>query len=224
VASVKVWSQLSRATKVVLVQGQHTGGFDEATFVAFLDNRREPMSRTQAAKSPDHQTGRHGDAMRGLNNTVTSPATEGRFGRLFPNLPAAQFGSSPEKNTANLRKLGLAMSAAFDPPKDGKDEEESGIPALYTYFGQFVDHDITFDPSSSLQKQNDPDALIDYRTPALDLDNIYGRGPSDQPYLYTEGCDQSKASHFLLGVPIYGGNAGARDLSRNNADPARAII
>jgi len=29
------------------------------------------------------------------------------------------------------------MSAEFDAPKDGKDDEESGIPALYTYLGQF---------------------------------------------------------------------------------------
>ncbi len=66
------------------------------------------------------------------------------------------------------------MSALFDPPTDGKDPEESGIPALYTYLGQFVDHDITFDPASSLQMQDDPDALTDFRTPAFDLDNVYG--------------------------------------------------
>jgi hypothetical protein len=58
------------------------------------------------------------------------------------------------------------------------------IPAGYTFFGQFVDHDLTFDPRSSLQKANDPDNLEDFRTPAFDLDNVYGRGPDDQPYLY----------------------------------------
>jgi arylsulfatase A-like enzyme len=46
------------------------------------------------------------------------------------------------------------------------------------------DHDITFDPVSVLTKQQDPDGLIDFRSPALDLDNIYGRGPGDQPYMY----------------------------------------
>ena len=35
---------------------------------------------------------------------------------------------------------------------------ELRLPAGYTYFGQFVDHDITFDPASSLTRQNDPDA------------------------------------------------------------------
>lgn len=47
-----------------------------------------------------------------------------------------------------------------------------------------MDHDITFDPVSSLTRQNDPDALVDFRSPAFDLDSLYGRGPSDQPYLY----------------------------------------
>jgi hypothetical protein len=107
--------------------------------------------------------------------------------------------------------LGKAMSADFDPPKDGQDDEESGIPALYTYFGQFIDHDITFDPASSLQKQNDPDALTDFRNPALDLDNVYGRGPDDQPYLYDGG------KTFLLGVPLQGGDPNAKDLPRATA-------
>lgn len=61
------------------------------------------------------------------------------------------------------------------------------IPAGYTYLGQFVDHDITFDPVSSLQRQNDPQGLQDFRTPGLDLDSLYGRGPADQPYLYRNG-------------------------------------
>ena len=79
------------------------------------------------------------------------------------------------------------MCDGLDRPKDGPDDEESGIPALYTYFGQFIDHDITFDPMSSADQAEDPDALVDFRTPALDLDNVYGRGPDDQPYMYDGG-------------------------------------
>ena len=61
------------------------------------------------------------------------------------------------------------------------------LPAGYTYFGQFVDHDITFDPVSSLSRQNDPDALVDYRTPRFDLDSLYGRGPYHQPKINSDG-------------------------------------
>jgi hypothetical protein len=38
-----------------------------------------------------------------------------------------------------------------------------------------VDHDITFYPTSSLTKQNDPNRLHNVRTPRFNLDNLYGR-------------------------------------------------
>src|SRR5262249_40343259 len=131
---------------------------------------------------------------------------EGRFGRIFRSLPA---GDWPRES---LLKLGEAMTAepetdekdpkkpaaAFEDPKKRiqDDEENAGIPAGYTYLGQFIDHDITFDPASSLMKQNDPDALVDFRTPRLDLDSLYGRGPADQPYMY----DGNK---LRLGRPLF---------------------
>jgi hypothetical protein len=116
------------------------------------------------------------------------------------------------------------MTSAADPndPKDGPDGEEGGIPAAYTYFGQFIDHDLTFDPASSLQKQNDPDALVDFRTPQFDLDNVYGRGPDDQPYMYN-----NDGLTFVLGSELTGApqvNSGAKDLQRNSQTPARALI
>ena len=126
-------------------------------------------------------SGIHGIPPRGLDAT-RSPLFEGRFGRMFRNL---QFGTDDASTFANLHALGEAMSSDPDNPKDGFDAEESGIPSLYTYFGQFVDHDITFDPASSLTKQMDPDGLVDFRTPTFNLDNLYGRGPGDQPYMYT---------------------------------------
>src|SRR6202521_1088218 len=162
---------------------------------------------------------RHSTPVRGLMSTKNSPIFQGRFGRLFRSLPPATFGLTEAENLQNLSALGTAMSAKFDPPTDGKDPEESGIPALYTYLGQFVDHDITFDPASSLQRQDDPDALTDFRTPAFDLDNVYGRGPDDQPYMY------DGTNGFLLGSKLQGGSdPKATDLPRNNANPSRALI
>ena len=67
--------------------------------------------------------------------------------------------------------------------------------------------------------QDDPDALTDFRTPAFDLDNIYGRGPDDQPYMYNP---DSKT--FLLGKHLTGSDFKATDLPRNSASPARALI
>ena len=160
----------------------------------------------------------HGSPLRGLMSTGRSQTFEGRFGRLFRALPPASYGNTDTETETNLKALGTAMEARRDDPFDGTDPEESGIPALYTYFGQFIDHDLTFGPEGSFQKQRDPDALLDFRTPAFDLDCVYGRGPGDQPYLY----DGDK---FLLGTAIGGGgDTKAADLPRNQADPARALI
>jgi hypothetical protein len=157
----------------------------------------------------------HGKPQRGLMTTPSSPFFQGRFGRMFRSLPSAKYGTTDGKSRAALMDLGALMTAGFDPPKDGNDAEESGIPALYTYFGQFIDHDITFDPVTTLVKHSDPNALTDFRTPALDLDNVYGRGPEDQPYLYDNG------PKFLLGRKL---DNGAPDLPRNGANPSRALI
>lgn len=156
----------------------------------------------------------HGKPLRGLKSTVASPLFQGRFGRMFRSLQPTKYGSDKDSRDA-MMALGAQMSSSIDPPKDGADPEESGIPALYTYFGQFVDHDITFDPMTTLIQHSDPDALTDFRTPAFDLDNVYGRGPNDQPYLYDNG------PKFLLGDLL---DNGAPDLPRNNATVRRALI
>jgi hypothetical protein len=88
------------------------------------------------------------------------------------------------------------LDTPYGEPEPG--DENPAISAGYTYFGQFIDHDITFDPASSLQKTNDPDATEDFRTPRLDLDNLYGRGPDDQPYLYQD----DRGNKLLLGRKV----------------------
>jgi hypothetical protein len=140
----------------------------------------------------------HARLERGLDSSPRSRLFEGRFGRMFRSLPPADFDDNA------LIKLAEAMISPPETDSQGNpevtpetevdDEENYGLPAGYTYFGQFVDHDITFDPLSSLVKLNDPEGLTDFRTPALDLDGLYGRGPDDQPYMYT--ADGHK---FLLG-------------------------
>ncbi len=165
----------------------------------------------------------HGVATRGIDLSTKSVLFQGRFGRIFRALPPAEFGTDEKSNQENLAALAAAMVPKVpDPLKDQMDDEESGIPALYTYFGQFIDHDLTFDPASSLQRQNDPDALIDYRTPAFDLDSIYGRGIDDQPYLYEDNNTFAHGTDLTgdaVGNPI----TGAKDLTRTTTRK-RAII
>lgn len=131
----------------------------------------------------------HGSRLRGIESVTSSFSTQGRFGRMFRNVPI--FEHQPD-NLENLAKSMIAPNNPDDlkpvPIPFPLDEQENPIiPAGYTYFGQFIDHDITFDPTSSLQRQNDPDALHNFRTPRFDLDSVYGLGPSGQPYLYVSG-------------------------------------
>ncbi len=54
------------------------------------------------------------------------------------------------------------------------------IPAGYTYLGQFVDHDLTMDPSGlKLGEDVSPAEMVQGRSPRLDLDSLYGAGPGD---------------------------------------------
>lgn len=79
-----------------------------------------------------------------------------------------------------LDQLGMLMG---DPGREtGAD---SSIPAGFTYVGQFVDHDITLDVSSSLDALTDANTVNNMRTPALDLDSLYGRGPALDPFMYS---------------------------------------
>lgn len=117
----------------------------------------------------------HGSEPRGLDSVPRAPSYEGRFGRMFRRLPT--FTQTDEFLTA--------LAEGMRQP-DGEVSDNPGIPAIYTYFGQFIDHDITFDPSSSLQRMNDPEGLINFRTPRFDLDSVYGSGPADEPFQYDE--------------------------------------
>ncbi len=143
---------------------------------------------------------------------------EGRFTRLFPDLPGAQFVED------DLKALAAEMTADAEPEEAGPDPEENpGIPAAYTYLGQFVDHDLTFDPISQLRQRlttkSQLQALVDFRTPRFDLDNLYGHGPDDQPYMY-----EDDGVHLLLGAPMQGSpfDPGAVDLPRG--PNGRALI
>src|SRR5688500_859421 len=96
---------------------------------------------------------------------AAATAPDFRFSRMGPQgirLPAAL-----------RRKVAAAMAAAGRDPK-------GRIPAGYTYLGQFVDHDLTFDATTvALGANVSPADLLQGRSPTLDLDSLYGAGPND---------------------------------------------
>jgi hypothetical protein len=83
-----------------------------------------------------------------------------------------------------LKTLGEAMKDDDEPNPLGcpPDKGDSDIPAAYTYLGQFIDHDITFDrtgapvetiAAADLRPRPDLDGIVNSRTPGLDLDCVY---------------------------------------------------
>ncbi|WP_250532329.1 heme peroxidase family protein [Caballeronia sp. ATUFL_F1_KS39] len=143
------------------------------------------MTNTSDKALDAHFPSSHGNSNRGLVAGALPGVAYGRFGNMLPSNPARRV---PE---AAMHDLALAMikSEDKDTPITEREvvDENPALPAGYTYFGQFVDHDITFDPTPFATAERDAMALTDFRSPALDLDSVYGRGPDDQPYLYEPG-------------------------------------
>jgi hypothetical protein len=103
-----------------------------------------------------------------------------KFGYMFP---ASVRNASKLPFTAAVRTQLVDLGNLMGDP--GRDTgADSIIPSGYTYFGQFVDHDITLDVSSTIDAAVDANTINNMRTPALDLDSVYGRGPALDPFLY----------------------------------------
>ncbi|NJO73013.1 MAG: hypothetical protein HC833_04150 [Leptolyngbyaceae cyanobacterium RM1_406_9] len=128
------------------------------------------------------------------------------FNYLFPDLSTDPHSLLPADNPADtiakLKDLGNAMIDAQAPidPEDAN----SKIPPVYTYWGQFIDHDVTANTDRASQDlQTDitkddfqplaPDfvteKLKNLRRPVFDLDSVYGDGPTLNPANPTEAKD-----------------------------------
>jgi hypothetical protein len=68
-----------------------------------------------------------------------------------------------------------------------------------TFVGQFIDHDITFDQTSQLGVSQNPLISPNTRTPALDLDSVFGGGPGLRPDLYVDNPDGSVGPKLKIG-------------------------
>ena len=139
----------------------------------------------------------------------TCPVGPG-YGRIFPTLPAARWDQPDITALADA----IAEPSQEEPePGTGLQFEMAGVQSGYTYAGQFIDHDITLDKRpNDLVTPVDPATLINGRTPKLDLDSVYGGGPSGSAELY-----ENDGVHLRLGAPLTGaaGDPVARDLQRD---------
>lgn len=121
----------------------------------------------------------------------------GNFGRLFTALPPLY--TDPEI----LRQLGAKSG-----PMDGVNtaSRTSTVPVGQVFFGQFIDHDITLDTTSSFSHVNSAFETPNARTPNLDLDCIYGDGPEAAPFLYDQGGTFGGVK-LLTGADVSGATA-----------------
>lgn len=138
------------------------------------------------------------------------------FGYLFPQLtgsPQAHLpADDPASVVAGLKGLGDAM--VEDPALPAEPLQATGnstIPVVFTYWGQFIDHDLTANTdrkSEALPEISDitrPDMkpippervveeLVNLRQPTVNLDSVYGDGPT------FDGQTRTQAASFYDGI------------------------
>jgi Animal haem peroxidase len=157
---------------------------------------------------------------RHLPHRPGEPADSELFGRMFPSLPP--FADASDTVRAALLEVGSQggiMDADDDlaaGPKNlivdptvngnptagepyGSNPDNPTMTAGSTFVGQFTDHDITFDQTSQLGVPQNPLASPNTRTPALDLDSVFGGGPGRRPDLYAANSDGSVGPKLLIG-------------------------
>ncbi|MGF1472928.1 MAG: heme peroxidase family protein [Rubrobacteraceae bacterium] len=133
----------------------------------------------------------------------TLDSKQGDYLRLFPDLRPLAIPRSV------LGRLGAPDGPMVDqdeqPGWSGQPQpsDNTAIPAGYTYLGQFIDHDLTLDFTSDPNRLNPIEELPNARTPAFDLDSVYGLGPEASPHLYERGDKLATADR-----------GGVRDLQR----------
>ena len=128
-----------------------------------------------------------GEALEGRTRTL-SAALEAevppfRFSRMGPK------GTNKQLGEPNRKKVADAMTA--DVLSDGQ------MPAGFTYLGQFIDHDLTFDKTGLMEGVDiSPVDIEQSRSPSLDLDSLYGAGPQDpgSAKFYSDGL------HLKMGI------------------------
>jgi len=142
-----------------------------------------------------------------------APASaSGRYTRMFSELRGKLVRPSSDTEEG-LARLGEAM-VDKDPLVELESQPELPT-AGYTYFGQFIDHDLTLDLTPLSNASEKIEQTQNFRTAFVDLDHLYGGGPNMSPFLYETG--NRNAERFLIGKTIEtpGLKASDDDLPRN---------
>jgi hypothetical protein len=156
------------------------------------------------------------------------------YTRMFPGLPP--FSPQTDEARERARQLGLqggvidALDIVTDPIQSitnptvfsPNNPDNPNMTAGVTFFGQFLDHDLTLALKAPLFENTHPRGTTNFRTAAFDLDSVYGDGPEDSPELYdTSSGDIKFRVELLPGAELVSRKGAVRyDLPRdanNNA-------
>jgi hypothetical protein len=144
-----------------------------------------------------------GDRRRDDSDRRGDDSDPNSFDRIFNDLrPFAEPSSAVTRALIELGKKGGLMDAKdplevgpilliTDPANSANNPDNTAHTAGVTFVGQFLDHDMTFDAASRLGVPTDPEDSANTRTPSLDLDSVYGRGPSADRQYYMDN-DRNK--------------------------------
>jgi hypothetical protein len=119
---------------------------------------------------------------------IDAPLVPTSYGRMFPELPSFQ------ADEQFLHALGRAGGVCDCGDVDDNSDSLGDTAAGWPIFGQFVAHNITAD-RSVLQSHANTAELRNARSPQLNLESIYGDGPTGNPFLY----QRDDPAKFLLG-------------------------
>jgi hypothetical protein len=139
-----------------------------------------------------------------LAAAVEAAVPKFRFSRMGPK------GSGKQLGEPNRRRIAEGMTVG--------NLTGSEMGAGFTYFGQFLDHDLTFDKTGLMEGADvSPTDIAQARSPSLDLDSLYGAGPQDpgSAKFYTDGL------HLKLGAADGGPPSQGFDLPRVGSGPDR---
>ena len=130
-------------------------------------------------------------------------AQQQMFGRLFPELPSYDAPSDTALDALTAAGSPASPGPLFDDGTNAGNNPD-GVRAFFTYFGQFLDHDMTLDSLPLPVDSVDPNTIPNARDQRLNLDSVYGNRKKPNPALY-----EADGQHLKVG------GVDGRDLPRN---------
>jgi Animal haem peroxidase len=173
-----------------VVRNVHHGGEvvpDRSPATGPADDAQDSARSPEAVEMSDAFVGEAADA----EAPPTTPF-DYLFDKLAADFPSGHLSNDASVMVPKLKALGRAMIE--NEPPEGSELQSDGnstIPPVYTYWGQFIDHDITLNTDNNKNvsditqtdlAQLSPTFVTTHlrngRQPALNLDSLYGDGPT----------------------------------------------